>query len=123
MPLLLFRLDHRPFAVGFFLCQPLERASYARLFPALLEDIGCNAPLALRTAKGNRPEGVESGSLRRADGTVLAYVNNLRRAERRVTLSCDAPIRSVRNLSTGEDIKPSLRLPPLECWILEIDTE
>ena len=107
----------------YYLATPLERPSYARAFRSLLDEMGCEAALRVTSPRGHHIDGLEFASLRRRDGTVLAYVNNLARRGRMLKLSCDRPIKSVRNLSLGGLVKQRSRLPALECWLLEIETE
>ncbi|MCK4299059.1 MAG: hypothetical protein KAX80_05985, partial [Planctomycetes bacterium] len=89
----------------------------------LLEELGCDVPLAVTSPMGNHVDGVEYRSLRRADGTILAYVNNLRRQNRRLRLTCNPPVESVWNLSLEREASEDLSLPALECFLLEIATE
>jgi len=106
----------------YYLCQPLETTSYSRVFSRLLDRLGCAAPLAVTDARGGQAEGVEYRSLRRKDGTILAYVNNLTREDRDLQLRSTRPITRVRNLSLGVETSADVALPGLECYILEIET-
>ena len=85
--------------------------------------MGCDVALDVRSPQGNHVDGVEFRSVRREDGTILAYVNNLRRRNRRLRLMCTRPIKSVRNLSLAEPAGRTISLPAMECYLLQIETE
>jgi hypothetical protein len=106
-----------------YLCQPLEEESYARLFTRLLDGLSGRPPLVATNSEGRRIPGVEYRSLSRPDGTVLAFVNNLVREEKQLRITCERTIRRVRNLSLEEEVGTTFALPPLECYVLLVDTE
>jgi hypothetical protein len=106
----------------YYLCQPLGLQSYARVFTRLLDRLGCEAPLTVTDEQGAHAERIEYRSLRRADGTILAFVNNLGRRAQDLKLHADRPVKGVRNLSTEEQTSPDLTLPAGECVILGVET-